>query len=101
LLFMLILTLFQIQIMLWNKLWLVILNLTVFFILMLFCSTLLYILLGHCIQDYLVYPTLVCICCKTHQVLAGRQRRSCVVWHVVGNWKWEGFLHAEKLLTWR
>jgi hypothetical protein len=33
----------------------------VIFILMLFYSALLYILLGHCIRDYLVYPTLVCI----------------------------------------
>jgi hypothetical protein len=56
---------------------------------MLFCSTLLYILLGHCIRDYLVYPTWVCIWCKTHQVLTVRQRRSCVVWPVVGNYSTE------------
>ena len=65
---------------------------------MFFYSTLLYILHGHCIQDYLVYPTLVCIWCKTHQVLTGRQRRSCVVWPMVGNWEWEGFLHKFRLM---
>jgi hypothetical protein len=32
-------------------------------------------------------------------VLAGRQRRSCVVWPVVGNWKWEGFLHKFRLIV--
>jgi hypothetical protein len=44
---------------------------------MLFYSALLYILLGHCIRDYLVYPTLVCIWKNTSSVGKEAEKKLC------------------------